>query len=334
MATFTTKPNGSILVRVRIKGVATSKSFKLKRDARAWATKLEAEIEAGATGSIPDKTFGDLITKFIEGHVQTLDGVKQESLRLKRALKDPIASVKLQDLSVSHVAEWRDRRLKSVSAESVRREWSSLGHACQLAKQEWRWLRVNPFREVKQPAKSQPRRRRITQEEVDALLLACNYEKDVKPTTMQAAVGAIMLFAIETAMRAGEICALKWSEIDLDARVSHVTATVRGARKTKRSREVPLSAEAIRILKQFEGGDSVFEMLPATLDALFRKAKSRAMITGLHFHDTRAEALTRLSKKLNPMQLAKVSGHQDLRILYSVYYREDIGEIVKVMEDA
>ncbi len=294
MATFTTKPNGSILVRVRIKGVATSKSFKLKRDARAWATKLEAEIEAGATGSIPDKTFGDLITKFIEGHVQTLDGVKQESLRLKRALKDPIASVKLQDLSVSHVAEWRDRRLKSVSAESVRREWSSLGHACQLAKQEWRWLRVNPFREVKQPAKSQPRRRRITQEEVDALL--------------------IMLFAIETAMRAGEICALKWSEIDLDARVAHVTATVRGARKTKRSREVPLSAEAIRILKQFEGGDSVFEMLPATLDALFRKAKARAMITGLHFHDTRAEALTRLSKKLNPMQLAKVS--------------------VKVMEDA
>ena len=57
----------------------------------------------------------------------------------------------------------------------------------------------------------------------------------------------------------------------------------------------------------------------ASLDALFRKARTRAQIEDLHFHDTRREALTRLSNIFDVMELARISGHRDLRILQKVY---------------
>jgi integrase len=57
------------------------------------------------------------------------------------------------------------------------------------------------------------------------------------------------------------------------------------------------------------------------LDALFRKAKQKALIEDLHFHDTRHTAITRLAKKLDVLPLARIVGHKDLRQLM-VYYNE------------
>lgn len=53
----------------------------------------------------------------------------------------------------------------------------------------------------------------------------------------------------------------------------------------------------------------------------------RLMIEDLHFHDTRAEALTRLARKVDVLTLAKISGHKDLRILQNAYYRETAEQI-------
>ncbi|MFP3656085.1 integrase, partial [Burkholderia sp. SIMBA_052] len=47
----------------------------------------------------------------------------------------------------------------------------------------------------------------------------------------------------------------------------------------------------------------------------------------LHFHDSRAEALTRMSRKVDVMTLARISGHADLRILQRTYYRESAADI-------
>jgi len=144
----------------------------------------------------------------------------------------------------------------------------------------------------------------------------------------------MLLFALQTAMRAGEICKLKWGDVDLERRVCHVRAIEHGARKTGMARSVPLSSEAVRILKQMLPitNDRVFEVTSQSLDALFRKARNRAMIDGLHFHDSRAEALTRLSKKLDVMQLAKVSGHKDIKLLHSVYYRETAADMAFLLD--
>ena len=66
----------------------------------------------------------------------------------------------------------------------------------------------------------------------------------------------------------------------------------------------------------------------ARTDALFRKAKKQACVEGLHFHDTRREATSRLSKKVDVLTLAKITGHKDLNMLM-VYYDEDMSEVAK-----
>ncbi len=50
-------------------------------------------------------------------------------------------------------------------------------------------------------------------------------------------------------------------------------------------------------------------------------------IDGLHFHDARAEALTRLSRRMDVLTLSRISGHSDLSILSNTYYRESAADI-------
>lgn len=73
--------------------------------------------------------------------------------------------------------------------------------------------------------------------------------------------------------------------------------------------------------------ETVFGVSTASLDALFRKAKRLALIEDLHFHDTRREALTRLSKVFDVMELARISGHRDLRVLQNVYYAPSVQDL-------
>jgi integrase len=324
------KRAGGYLARVRRKGNDRSAMFPRKAEALAWAAKIEAEIASGKGGGIIDRSFGELIERYIELHAVKLDGAKQDVLRLRRVLTYPIAKARLPDFCNTHVAEWRDARSKEVSADSVLREWSSLSHACEIAIKEWQWLHENPFRAVKKPDKPAPRTRILSDDEIERLVFACGYEAGNQPTTKQAMVGVVLLFAIETAMRAGEICALKWADFDPARRIIRVTAIEHGARKTKSAREIPLSVKALSLLALMRGLDAerVFPIATASLDVLFRKAKARALIEEVHFHDSRATALTRLASKVGALQLAKISGHKDLRILLNTYYREDMSELV------
>ena len=69
-----------------------------------------------------------------------------------------------------------------------------------------------------------------------------------------------------------------------------------------------------------------FGISTASLDALFRKARERSCIEGLTFHDRRHAAITRLAKKLNVLDLTRIVGHRDLRML-QVYYNESAKDI-------
>jgi integrase len=98
--------------------------------------------------------------------------------------------------------------------------------------------------------------------------------------------------------------------------------------KTKNydERFVPLSTRAVELFAKVRGRDEtkVFTFSSATLDTLFRKARSKVekempAISSLHFHDTRHEACTRLSRKLAVLELARVIGHRDLKSLL-IYY--------------
>ena len=75
----------------------------------------------------------------------------------------------------------------------------------------------------------------------------------------------------------------------------------------------------------------VFSLSSANLDALFRKAKARALIDDLHFHDTRHEGITRLSRRLPILALARAVGHRDLRML-QIYYNESGEDLAKMLD--
>jgi integrase len=98
--------------------------------------------------------------------------------------------------------------------------------------------------------------------------------------------------------------------------------------KTKNgdSREVPLSPRAREILAALRGNEKPFDIANGTRDALFRKLVVRAGIPNLRFHDARSEAIYRLSKKLDILDLARTVGHRDLKSLM-LYYRSSADEL-------
>lgn len=268
---------------------------------------------AGVRGEIPNLTFSDLLTRYEREVSRHKKGARWESVRITMLQRDALAQEKLRTLGSVQVAAWRDRRLEAVSGPSVRREWNLLSHACNIAVKEWKWLTVNPFREVRRPKSNRPRDRLITDGELKRLQKRAT-------TPMRKVTYRALLFAIETGMRASEICGLTKEAIN--GSVARLEDTKNGT-----AREVPLSLQAIKLV----GEDSPpFPISTGTLDATFRDMREEAKITGLHFHDSRHTACTRLSRKLNMLQLQRVLGIKDPRIL-ATYYNETAADIAKLL---
>lgn len=337
VATFY-KHNEKWRAQVRYKGISKSKAgFATKREAQAWAGRLEDEIDESQSREIPDRPFSDALRRHLEQVSINNAGFEFERRRITRWLgeskdpADPLCFVGLADLQPKHFSEWRDRRLRDVSAGTVLREWGILSAVCNNCAREWGWLRENPMSQVKRPAEPEPRSRRPTSKELECLMHSMAYEQGTPPLEKTARVGAAIVFAIETAMRAGEICGLTWDNVDTDKRTAFLPRTKNGS-----SRVVPLSKMAIAVLNDLKGlkdcGVTCFGIKSASLDTLFRRGRDRCGIVDLHFHDLRREACTRLATKVDVMTLAKISGHRDLRILQRVYYAPDMADVAGLLD--
>lgn len=289
------------------KGIRRGKSFTTKQHAIAWAHQQESEILAGDRGEIPNKTFSDLLDRYAETVSIHKKGSRAEGIRIERIKRDRLALVRLKDLDNTHVADWRDRRLLSVSGASVNREKNLLSHVCTLAVREWGWLKKNPFAGVRMPPRGKPRDRIMTDAERVRLSEFAN-------TEMRRKVLRIADFAVETGMRASEICGLT----QVVGKVAILPDTKNGSK-----REVPLSDKALSLWNE-----GPFNMTPKRLDVLWRKLCISAGIEGLHFHDLRHTAITRLVSKLNVLELARMVGHKDIRELMT-YYNESASDIAK-----
>lgn len=326
-----TSVNGGHRVQIKKKGVRASATFDSPREAKEWAIKREAEILAGARGAIPDKTLGDLLTRYSKDVSAHKRGKKWEQARIEKLKRDPVAQTKLEDLKTTHLAAWRDRRLQEISPGSVRREMTLLSHALNIATDEWHWLPASPMRRMRRPQPPEPRYRRVSVDELDRICHAAGWKRSEAPDSATARAAAALEFAIETAMRAGEIIRMKWSEVHLaDGYVSVGNGQPIGGRKTRAARrDVPLTARAKEIigLLSGQGHETVFGLTDQQRDALFRKLTARAAIDDLHFHDSRHEGITRLARKLDVLDLARVVGIADLRILRSVYYNPTAQEL-------
>jgi integrase len=153
--------------------------------------------------------------------------------------------------------------------------------------------------------------------------MACGVWEYLASRTAMQRTGLAFLFALETAMRSGEILALTPEHIHAKERWVHIPKSKNGD-----ERDVPLTRRAVEILEALPPSDGgpVFNVKDATRDKLFRDARDAAKLFNLHFHDSRAEAIWRLSKKLDVLELARVIGHRDINSLL-IYYSADASEM-------
>lgn len=317
MATFRKRANGwqAEVRRKRPRPFYQSATFPTKGQAQAWAAQIEADIHTLRAGGLPEHSFADALERYGREVSPTKRGEKWEAGRIALMREQKMALRPLASLGGADWAAWRDGRLAEVSAGTVLREWNLFSHVYSVAIKEWGWARENPLRSVRRPPAPAARERIPTDAELERLAVA--FGNDL--TTATGRVWAAARFAIETAMRAGEIVNLAPGAIV--GRVAHLAMTKNGT-----SRQVPLSPEALAILASLPPSDPLFGLSSGLLDALWRKCCKRALVENLHFHDLRALAVTRLAAKLDILTLARMVGHKDLRML-QVYYRESADDI-------
>lgn len=331
-------------VQISVLGTRDSKVFRTQREAKAWAASRESELRLRKDLPAAElHTLRETLERYDNDIIPSKRGARPESLRLRAFLRNfpELADRTLAELKTPDLAAWRDARLKgfvgsngekvpAVSAASVQRDISWLRNALGIARKEWHWMETNPFEGFRLPADPPPRDRRILPLEVRMLCRMLGYRSGVAPETRSQEAALAFLVALRSAMRAGEILSLGKKTLNLQRRVATVPHKMQHL--TGKPRAVPLSKHAVRLLKPVADREKCFTISSGSLDTLFRKARDQLVaaypeIADLHFHDSRAEALTRLARKVDVMTLAKISGHADLKILHQTYYRESAEDI-------
>lgn len=309
--------DGRWQARVKRQGFAEStRSFSSKQEAERWARALEVQMDAecGGGGERAEKhTVSDLITRYV---AEVLPGTKSEHddrVRLRALAKRPFASTPVAKLTPARVAKFRDERLAQVAAGTVIRELAYLSSIINHARKEWGLWMVNPVGLVRRPPTPKGRDRTLSDRERTALLSALAPIGRRNPLTI-----LVVQLALETAMRRGELLALRWCDLDLEMRTAVLHDTKNGDART-----VPLSTKAVEALLAVPRSDDprVFPITACALAANFDRAVERAGLPQFRFHDLRHCAITRLATKLpNVIELAAVSGHKSLKMLQRYYH--------------
>lgn len=322
MATFKKLPSGKWQAQIARNGIRRSSSFSTKREAQDWAAR-EEYLALNSEQPKSAATLKDAFDRYAHEESPKRRGVRWERIRLQKLSRDEIAQKRLSELQPSDFAKWRDSRLSEVSPGTVRREMELMSSVLNTAKREWGFIEQSPMHGVRKPLPPPPRDRRVAEGEIEALIEAAG--TDLTKATARA-VHAFR-FAIETAMRAGEVVGLTGDTVDCAIRVATLPETKNGT-----SRQVPLSRAALDLLNALPETDGpLFGLTSQQVDALFRKARDKAKIKDLKFHDSRHEAITRLSKKLDVLSLARTVGHKDIKMLM-IYYNETAEELAQRLD--
>ena len=319
-------------------GQRVSATRATKAEAQAWALAEEAAILAGSRGEYPRKTLADAVERY-RREVTDLKAkrspavAKADNLRFDAWLRNfpDLAAKVFHEITTDDLARWRDKRLQVVSESSVLREAQQFRPIWGLAIDEWGWAGKSPWTKLRKPRKGHARRRSTMWQEVRRLLRSGGYTTLLPPQTPQQEAVWAYLVALHTSLRSGELLRMSRSTVDLHTRVYHLPR--HKTDRTAGERNVPFTPRAARLLRRLDaaaeaaGRDAYFTISDQSRDVLWRKVRDRVMIAGLHFHDSRAAALTWLSKRYDVMTLAKISGHVDINELFNTYYRESERDI-------
>lgn len=316
MATFRKQGRGW-QARIRRQGYPDEvKSFPSKADAERWARAIEGEMDRGEFVSRTEAeqtTFGEVIQRYLETITPKKRGHVEETIRLKATLRHRIANMSMANLTPQVVANYRDDRLCACKANTVIRDLAVMSSIINHARREWGIVIQNPVEMIRKPTMPPGRDRVLSPAEEIRLL----YE--LAPTGRRNPImQPLVIVAIETAMRRGEILSLRWENVHLERRVIFLPMTKNG-----QSRYVPLSSRAIETIKMLSKSPDgrLFSISIAAMEAAFLRAVRRANLGNLHFHDLRHTAASRMASKLpNVIELASVTGHTSLQMLKRYYH--------------
>lgn len=322
---YYTKTKTGWRVQIERRGVRKSQTFLTKSAAQQWATREEAAIIDGKASRWPRKTVGDALDRYGDEVSSTKRSGGPEVVRLVALRKHfpELAAKIISEVTAADLSAWRDARLKVVTAGSVQRDINLLRNVWNVAAREWGWLpEPTPWRQIRMPGQNEARSRLAGWREIRAILRRTGFRTGQPPRTATEAVGWAFLLSLRTAMRAGELLSLTPATVDLARGV--VTLAKHKTLEKAGVRHVPLTPQGLRLLKMCA---LPLPVAAGSLDALFRRARDSVLVADLHFHDARGTALTHLSRKVDVLTLARISGHTDLRQLLTTYYRESAADI-------
>ncbi|RZF27584.1 site-specific integrase [Paraburkholderia sp. UYCP14C] len=298
-----------------------TKTFDLKKDAERWSREQERLIDTGLyvdDFKERETTLTQLLDRYATEVSSGKRGSRAESYRIESFKKLGLAKHALSAITPQMVASWRDARLHEVSSGTALRELQLLGHIFSIAMREWGFrLQSNPVSLIRKPRSGKARDRVLTPAERAALISACGqcHNPWIRP---------VVIFALETAARRGEILSVTWDDVDLARRTATLQAT-----KAGQPRRIPLSTACVTMLEALPRSldGRVFPVSMETVKQAYERAVVRAGIANFTFHDLRHDALTRLAKQgLSILELRAISGHTTANMLQR-YVSIDAGEL-------
>jgi integrase len=298
-------------------------TFRTEKEARAWARKVEAEIELGRA---PQRQSGLTVAKAVEAFRELRENagrpIKDGSneVYMLRHLEDPdgIGNVRIEALTPAKLAEWcRTRADDGAGPYTIGMEVSKLATVIKYAGISLHMALPDVVGAARPLLEyggligpGEQRDRRPSADELAKLL------ELLSPT-----VGDFVRFAVATAMRRGEICRIRWADVDEARRCVLIRDRKHPRRKAGNHQLVPLldktGLDAWAILHRQPKIDArIFPLEPETVSDAFAAACKSAGIVDLHLHDLRHEGTSRLFEAgLSIDQVALVTGHRDWRSL-------------------
>lgn len=295
-----------------------------KATANARLEERKRQIRLGQTDSIGVKI--PILQDFSESYISYVRDVKQNrswkcAVQYLGHLKRTFAEKKLSQITVKDIDNYKLLRLQRVKPSTVNRELACLSHLFNYAKRQKVFFGENPVSISKLLPENNIIERILSIEE-EQRLLECSSQE----------LRAIVICALNTGMRKGEILTLRWNNINHENNIITLEHT---NTKSKKTRRIPINSNLRTLLKEQKlkggGSDHIFLNSKGTpykrhdsIKQAFTGACKRANIKGLRFHDLRHTAATRMVEAgVSIVVVNKILGHADLKTTMRYAHPED-----------
>jgi integrase len=278
-----------------------------------------------------EKTFGQLMDRYMIEHSKPKKkSWKRDDVSLSHLLPF-FGDQTLEGVTPGLISKYKSQRLQDgAKPATLNRELSLIKHAFNLALKEWDWAKENPCCRVKMERENNERERVLGYDEEERLLEAC-------PQWLK----EIVIFALDTGAREGEILALNMKSIDLFRKVGTILQGKAGQYKT-----IPLTSRLIEILKSkikvrhlhhdlVSPSQNGMRITDTNLGRAFRGALRKAKIENFHFHDLRHTFASRcVQGGIDLSVVQKYLGHKDPRMVqrYAHHSVESLRSGIEVLE--